>query len=287
MAAGRSTAQDETVQDKTVQDKTVPEGVVGDEEPGAAEPLDLTNKSVIKATVLLSELGRHRQGITVTELAHAVGMTRPTAFRLLLSLEQSGFVARVDNRYMLGWQMARLGRLADPYAGVVSRIQPLLNECASRFNETITFVMVTGEASYDVVAEASASRFLNASAMWVGRTYPMHASAAGKVVLAELSDEKVVAALPKRLESYTSKTITRRDALLEELRRVREQGYAILDDELEEGLFVIACPVRDSAGQLLGALTVNGPTQRIKADDLGSLAAKLQQAADKVAAALA
>ncbi|WP_115788962.1 IclR family transcriptional regulator [Arthrobacter silvisoli] len=282
MAAGRSTAQDETAPAKTV-----PDEAVGDEEQASAEPLDLTNKSVVKATVLLSELGRHRQGITVTEIAQLVGMTRPTAFRLLLSLEQSGFVARVDNRYMLGWQMARLGRLADPYAGVVSRIQPLLNDFATKFNETITFVMVTGEASYDVVAEASASRFLNASAMWVGGHYPMHASAAGKVVLAELSDEKVVAALPKRLESFTPKTITRRDALLEELRRVREQGYAILDDELEEGLFVIACPVRDTSGQLLGALTLNGPTQRIKADDLGSLAAKLQQAADKVGDALA
>jgi len=278
MAAGRST---------TAEEGTPSEEAVGDEEQTSAEPLDLTNKSVVKATVLLSELGRHRQGITVTEIAQLVGMTRPTAFRLLLSLEQSGFVARVDNRYMLGWQMARLGRLADPYTGVVSRIQPLLNDSATKFNETITFVMVTGEASYDVVAEASASRYLNASHMWVGGTFPMHASAAGKVVLAELSDEKVVAALPKRLESFTPKTITRRDALLEELRRVREQGYAILDDELEEGLFVIACPVRDSAGQLLGALTLNGPTQRIKADDLDALAAKLQQAADKVAEALA
>ncbi|WP_426300794.1 IclR family transcriptional regulator [Arthrobacter sp. R-11] len=277
MAAGPSTAQDETASEKAV----------GEEEQASPEPLDLTNKSVVKATVLLGELGRHRQGITVTEIAQAVGMTRPTAFRLLLSLEQRGFVARVDNRYMLGWQMARLGRLADPYAGVVSKIQPLLNECAAKFNETITFVMVTGEASYDVVAEASGARFLNASAMWVGRTYPMHASAAGKVVLAELSDEQVVAALPKRLESFTPKTITRRDALLEELRRVREQGYAILDDELEEGLFVIACPVRDSAGQLLGALTVNGPTQRVKSDDLSALAGQLQLTADKVAEALA
>ncbi|MBO1267301.1 IclR family transcriptional regulator [Arthrobacter cavernae] len=266
---------------------TAPEEAVGDEEQTSAEPLDLTNKSVVKATVLLSELGRHRQGITVTEIAQLVGMTRPTAFRLLLSLEQSGFVARVDNRYMLGWQMARLGRLADPYAGVVSRIQPLLNEYAGKFNETLSFVMVTGETSYDVVAEASASRFLNASHMWVGGSYPMHASAAGKMILAELSDEQVVAALPKRLESYTPKTITRRDTLLEELRLVREQGYAILDDELEEGLFVIACPVRDSSGQLLGVLTVNGPTQRIKADDLGPLVEKLQQAADKVAEALA
>ena len=86
----------------------------GDDAP--VEAVDLTNKSVIKATVLLGELGRHRAGITVTELAQAVGMTRPTAFRLLLQLEQTGFVDRVDNRYTLGWEMARR-------AGWLTRIQ--------------------------------------------------------------------------------------------------------------------------------------------------------------------
>ena len=107
MAAGRSAAEADEAQ--------------GTDATAAEESADLTNKSVIKATVLLSELGRHRQGITVTELAQAVGMTRPTAFRLLLSLEQTGFVDRVDNRYLLGWQVARLGRLADPYTGAVAR----------------------------------------------------------------------------------------------------------------------------------------------------------------------
>ncbi|MGW9413857.1 IclR family transcriptional regulator [Arthrobacter cupressi] len=250
------------------------------------EHAGLINKSVVKATVILGELGRHRQGITVTELAQAVGITRPTAFRLLLSLEQTGFVARSDNRYALGWQMARLGRLADPYSGLVPRVQPILDEYAATFGETLTFMMPTGETSYDVVAEASPSRFLNASHMWVGGSYPMHASAAGKVILAERSDEQVLASLPKRLESYTPKTITSRSALLKELRRVREKGFAILDDELEEGLYVVACPVRDSAGKLLGVLALNGPSQRVKAEDAGSLAARLQAAADKVAGAL-
>ena len=115
----------------------------------------MTNKSVIKATVLLKELGNHRQGITVTELAQAVGMTQPTAFRLLLSLEQTGFVERADNSYMLGWQVARLGRLADPYAGAVARIQPALDEYAVRLNETFSFVMVRGDWDHQVIAEAS------------------------------------------------------------------------------------------------------------------------------------
>lgn len=250
-----------------------------------AEAVDLTNKSVIKATVLLSELGRHRGGITVTELAQAVGMTRPTAFRLLLSLEQTGFVDRVDNRYTLGWEMARLGRLADPYTGAVARIQPILEEYALRLNETVSFAMVRDTVNYDVIAEASSSRYLNVK-MYVGETYPVHASATGKLMLAEMSDEDVAQALPKKLEAFTPGTITKREALIQELHKVREQGYAILDNELEEGLFVVALPVRDVAGAVVGIVSVNGPEQRLKSERLPDTIEQLRTASRDIAKAL-
>ena len=263
------------------------EAASGEEAPASGEPLDLTNKSVVKATILLSELGRHRRGITVTEIAQAVGMTRPTAFRMLLTLEHTGFVDRVDNRYMLGWQMARLGRLADPYAGAVTRIQPVLDEYADRLRETLSFAMLRGELAYEPIAEASGSRYLNVSHLYLGRSYPLHASATGKVVLAELSDERIAAELPETLEAYTAHTITGRDELIQEVRKVREQGYGVLDDELEEGLFAVACAVRDAAGSLVGVLSVNGPIQRLKSDRLPQTIEQLREAAAAVAKALA
>jgi DNA-binding IclR family transcriptional regulator len=258
----------------------------GEDDAVAVEPGDLTNKSVVKATVLLSELGRHRKGITVTELAQAVGMTRPTAFRLLLSLEQTGFVDRVDNRYLLGWQMARLGRLADPYTGAVARIQPVLDEYAAIINETISFAMVRSETAYDVIAEASGSRLLNASHLYVGGNYPAHASATGKLMLSELDDDDIAATLPDKLESFTSRTITSRRALLKEIRQIREQGYAVIDEELEEGLFAAAYPVRDGVGGLIGILAVQGPVQRLNVDTLPDAIKQLEQAAAEVAKAL-
>jgi len=257
------------------------------DDEAAGEAADLTNKSVVKATILLRELGRHRKGITVTELAQSVGMTRPTAFRLLLSLEQTGFVDRVDNRYMLGWQMARLGRLADPYTGAVARIQPVMDDYAAKLNETLSFAVIRNETSYDVIAEAFGSRYVNASHMYVGVVYPAHASATGKLLLAELSDEEIAATLPEKLESYTPHTITDLNALLQEIGQVRKQGYAVIDDELEEGLFAAACPVRDTAGGLIGVLAVQGPTQRLKSERLSDTLDLLRQAAAETAKALA
>lgn len=249
------------------------------------EPFDLINKSVVKATVLLKELAHHRDGINVTELAQSVKMSRPTAFRLLLSLEQTGFVEREDNRYKLGWQLAHLGRLADPYAGAVARIQPVLDEYAQRLNESIDFIIMRGELDHEVIAKATGTRYVTQLAQDEG--FPLHASATGKVILAELDDERVKVALPEKLESYTDRTITNRGALLKEIRRVREHGYAVTDEELEEGLFAVCCPVRDSARKLIGVLSVYGPTQRLKTDRLPDLVSELLQGADEVAKLLA
>ncbi|WP_120520360.1 IclR family transcriptional regulator [Arthrobacter celericrescens] len=257
------------------------------EQANAAEAVDLTNKSVVKAAQLLSELGRHPQGISVTGLAQIVGITRPTAFRLLLSLELAGFVDRSDNRYRLGWQVARLGRLADPYAGVVDRIQPVLDAYAASLGETINFSMVRGETDYDVIAEASAGRFLNVATLYIGRSYPPHVSATGKLVLAELDDERIAEVLPESLERFTAHSITSREDLLAEVRRVREQGYAILDDELEDGLFAVACPARDTEGELFGIVVLQGPTQRMKSSGLHHVIGQVRQAAAEIALALA
>lgn len=271
MAAGRIEAADE-----------MPE-----ETSAPREPLDVTNKSVIKATVLLGEIANHRDGITLTELAHAVHMSRPTAFRLLLSLEQTGFVDRAaDNRYTIGWKMARIGRRADPYSGVVARVQPILDDYAGRLNETLGFAMLRGELDFDLIAEASGSRMLNVSHQYVGGTFPLHASASGKVILAELDDTRVQEVLPERLPRYTPRTITSRKALVQELHTVRENGYAILDDELEEGLFAVGFPVRDAGGSLIAILTVNGPTQRLKSGRLEKTVELGREAAEQLAKSL-
>jgi DNA-binding IclR family transcriptional regulator len=250
----------------------------------ATEPTELTNKSVTKAVRLLRELAAQpRSGATATTLAKAVGISRPTAFRLLYSLERTGLVDRVDNNYILGWELARLGRRADPYAGLVARAQPLLQELANKFNETATLAVPNSHDGLDLIAEATGSRVVGImSRNMVGKQWPLHASSSGKVLLAEMPVEKVIALLPETLEAYTEHTITDRKTLLKELDQVREQGFGVIDNELEDQLLSLSRPIRDSSGTLVAILTLNGARYRFGRDRIPDALQQMQLMVDRL-----
>lgn len=251
-----------------------------------SEPAEIANKSVTKAVRLLRELAvQPRSGATVTTLAKAVGISRPTAFRLLYSLERSGLVDRVYNNYILGWEMARLGRMADPYAGLVGRAQPLLQELADKFNETVSMSVPNNQEGVDLVAEAFGSHYVGITSQMthmVGQKWPLHASSTGKLLLAEMPTEKVITLLPEKLQAYTEHTITDRAVLLRELQQIREQGFGVIDNELEDGLLSLSRPVRDSAGNMVAILTLNGPRYRFGRDRIPEALQGMQDIVDRL-----
>ncbi|WP_017613113.1 IclR family transcriptional regulator [Nocardiopsis salina] len=249
----------------------------------APEPADMTNKSVVKAVRLLRELAKHPNGATATALAAETRIARPTAFRLLFSLEQSGFVDRVDNNYSLGWDLARLGKIADPYAGLVKRVQPVMDDLAARLNESATLSVPRGDDDLELIADASGPHVVGGGlGKYIGRRFPLHASSTGKVLLAELPTERLAAVLPEELEAFASRTVTDRAVLAQELSEVREQGYAVIDNELEEGLLSLSRPVRDSAGNLAAVLTVNGPRYRFGRDRIPDALQGMQETVNAI-----
>jgi DNA-binding IclR family transcriptional regulator len=251
-----------------------------------AEPAQLTNKSVTKAGRLLRELAAHpQQGVTVTALAKAVGMSRPTTFRLLHSLEQSGLVHRVDNHYVLGHEMARLGRLADPHTGLAARAQPLLQELADRFNHSVSMSVPNTHDGLDLIAQACSPNYVAIGlqmSQLIGPRAPLHASSFGKVLLAEMPEDKALALLPERLEAYTDRTITDRAKLLSELRDIRKQGFGVVDGELEDGLMSLSCPVRDSAGTMVAVLTLNGSRHGFDRDRIPDALGAMREMVDRL-----
>ncbi|MDT2005009.1 IclR family transcriptional regulator [Rhodococcus opacus] len=251
------------------------------------EPTEIANKSVTKAVRLLRELAsRPKTGATVSTLAKAVGISRPTAFRLLHSLERTGLVDRIDNNYILGSEMSRLGRHADPYAGLAARAQPLLQELADTFNETVTLSVPNAKDELDLIAEAAGTHVVGTTSRtshhMIGKQYPLHASSSGKVLLAEWPIKKIVGRLPEKLDAFTVHTITDRAALLTDLERIRENGFALIDNELEEELISLSRPVRDSSGNLVAIVSLNGPRYRFGPDRIPEGLQQMQLLVDRL-----
>jgi DNA-binding IclR family transcriptional regulator len=110
----------------------------------------------------------------------------------------------------------------------------------------------------------------------VGRRMCAHCTAAGKVLLASLPPDELEQALPDELVRFTAHTITDRDRLVQELARVRRQGYAEAREELEEGLNALGTPIHEHSGRVLAAATISGPAYRLTPEQLPRLAVRLQ-----------
>jgi DNA-binding IclR family transcriptional regulator len=110
----------------------------------------------------------------------------------------------------------------------------------------------------DPVAGSSALQSHN----WVGQHIPLHATSNGKVLLSELSETELRAAL-RELPRFTDLTITTRPKLRDELSKVRHDGYALAVDELEVGLTAAAAPIRSAHGDIIASMSISGPTFRL------------------------
>jgi IclR family KDG regulon transcriptional repressor len=118
----------------------------------------------------------------------------------------------------------------------------------------------------------------------VGRRLPAHCTASGKVLLAFLPPEVVEPILNAPLAAYTEKTITSPERLREELKAVRQRGYALADEEFEVGIWAISAPIRDLDGKVIAAMSIPFPTKRLRRERIPEIAQALLEAANAVSA---
>src|SRR5690606_16447480 len=111
---------------------------------------------------------------------------------------------------------------------------------------------------------------------------PLHATASGKVLLAWQQPEMLETLLNEPLQRFTPATVVDRGALLQELERVRRQGYAVVWGELEEDLVGVAAPVRDHTGRVIGVITIGAPMSRVARESLPVVCRHVVNAADDV-----
>lgn len=241
------------------------------------------NRSVSRAVRILRALAASGTPITVTEVAKRINLARATTFRLLMTLEEEGLVDRQDTLYSLGWDLGRIAQSVDPASGLVPRIKDILDQFADETGETVTFSLRRGLYELDLVLQSSPRLLGMTMSEMYGMQWPHHASATGKLLLAELTPEQRRMVLGDHLEALTAKTITDFEDLAQELKIVSERGWASTVEELEDGIVALAAPVRDSVGTFIGAVSVVGPRHRIEEkEQQAGLPARLIAAAEQV-----
>src|SRR3954453_14987102 len=237
-------------------------------------------QSVDRALTILEMLAREGEA-GVTDIAADLGVHKSTAFRLLATLESHRMVEQDGDRgrYRLGVGNLRLAGATTARLDLVQEARPVCRQLAADTGETVNIAVLSEHSALylDQVAGSSALQPHN----WVGQHIPLHATSNGKVLLSGLDDHKL-SDLLGTLARYTPLTITRKSRLREELRAVRERGYAVAVDELEEGLTAAAAPIRNAHGDVVASMSVSGPTFRLSEHPVDPVLPQLVAAADEV-----
>ncbi|MEJ2258190.1 MAG: IclR family transcriptional regulator [Woeseiaceae bacterium] len=237
-------------------------------------------QSVLRAIHLLKIFTVERAELRLAELCKLSGLNKATTHRLLQALLSEGMLERDTDsgKYRLGPVVMALGAQAMSFKNLRTEGRSLLRQLAAETGETATLELPV-EDSMLILDEISGGHRVAAGGN-VGTRWAMHATSTGKAVVA-FSDNGL-ARLPERLTPLTVKTITSRDALEEQLARIRRRGFAESVDELEDGFSGVGTVIRNASGDILAAMSICGPTHRLTDSRRANLGAILCAAAGQL-----
>jgi len=237
-------------------------------------------QAIERAVAILNAFSAEQPELRVSELAERLGLHKSTVHRFLVNLEAAGLVERNprSGRYRLGLRIFELGGLVMQRMDLWDEALPFLEGLVRDSGETGHLAVLDGgEAIY--VERVEARRALRIPSA-IGRGYPVHATNLGKVLLAYLSPEEIARIVADRgLAGYTPHTITDAAQLDAELALIRERGYAIDNEEYDEGLRCIGAPVWDHSGRVVAAMGIGGPVTRVTPERVDHLAEMVMAAA--------
>ena len=224
--------------------------------------MDYTVSAVDRALLLLEALSDLPDS-GVSELAERTGCTKSLTFRLLFTLEQRGFVSKDAARrtYTLGYRTMLLGDQARRQSRLLNAAEPFMRELNEELQENVLLMVRDGLDSICIALKASVHpQRIFAE---VGRRGPLHAGGGPKILLAFAPDEVQAAVLDGELPSFTDATIDTRARLEQALEEIRRDGWTVSQGELDFDKCSVAAPVRSGGGQVVAALSVTGPADRL------------------------
>ena len=220
-------------------------------------------QSLERGLAVIRAFDEHHVELTLSDVARSTGLTRAAARRFLLTLADLGYV-RTDGRWFsLSPRVLELGYAYLSSLSLPEVAEPHMERLVAEVHESSSVSVLDGE-DIVYVARVPTSRIMTVS-INVGTRFPAYATSMGRVLLAEHPDldgylERV------ELLALSPRTVTSADALRAELAKVRRQGWALVDQELEEGLRSVAAPIRDRGGKTVAAMNLSAHASRMTID---------------------
>ncbi|MFT4174180.1 MAG: IclR family transcriptional regulator, partial [Rhodocyclaceae bacterium] len=239
--------------------------------------MDTKPSSIDKTLSILELVAQHAKGMSLAELVKGVDIPKTTAHRILDVLTQRGYVEwhRDSERYSLGLKALELGISGLVGLDIVDVAIPYLQDLSAQTGET-SFLCVYNNGDVVYLYKAEGTRSIQTTAR-LGSRRPAYCTALGKAILAHLPIEETDRIFEKKLMKFTDKTVIDRVRLYEEFALVRSNGYAVDDEGIEVELTCMAVPVHNYTGMVIGAISISGPTPRLR-DDWDNNVAALTEA---------
>jgi IclR family transcriptional regulator, pca regulon regulatory protein len=241
-------------------------------------------EAIARGIDVITAFAPHRSALTLSEVAAAAGLARPTARRILLTLEQLGYVRSVAGAFTLTPRVLELGMAYVRSLGLWDVARPHMERLVARTGESSSIGQLDG-SDIVYVARVAVPKII-ALRVEIGTRFPAPPTSLGKVLLAGLPPDELAAALAEPSRSgVTPRWRPGRAELEAVLRDVRAQGWALTDEQLAPGIRSVAAPLRDGAGRVIAAMNVTVHAPETPVEKLtGEHLPLLLQAAGEVSA---
>jgi DNA-binding IclR family transcriptional regulator len=220
--------------------------------------------SIIRACNILRCLSRDKNHFRISELARQLQLDRSTTYRILLSLEKCG-LAEKNNKtgeYSLGVAAFEIGNTYLRRMDFIQISKPIMTDLALKVQETV-HLAVLSDTEIVYVDKVDSPRTLGVMSK-IGQSAPVYCTALGKVLLAHQPKDELSSLIDRiKLKPFTQNTITSKKRLAEELKVIREKGYAVDQREYEEDVECIGAPIRNHLGDTIAALSISGPQRKM------------------------
>ncbi|WP_142846584.1 IclR family transcriptional regulator [Telmatospirillum sp. J64-1] len=217
--------------------------------------------SVIRA------FGESRTRMTLADMAKATGLSRATVRRFLLTLKALDYVDSDGRQFWLTPKILTLGYAYLTSSPLPQKIQPFLEQVSETTGQSCSASILHGDEI--IYIARSATKRIMSVGLNVGTRLPAYSTAMGRVLLAELPPAALDEYFSRvTLERHTEKTVTDARELRHILAAIRQQGWALVDEELEMGLRALAVPVRDSSGRVVAAMNIGADAGRITSEEM-------------------